>query len=389
MKRRILLVLVFVVLCAAIGGYGYFQYVVKPAMIQGFIAKAPHPPTTVSAETAKTEHWVTRRTAVGTFRATQGVDIASEVAGTVSSIDFQSGQTVKAGELLVQLDNSTEQADLASNLAQLHKDQLDLRRQQELLNRGNTAKSSYDAAVMARETASAAVARSRATIAKKQIRAPFDGRVGIRTVDLGQYLSPGATIVTLQKIDPIFVDFTLPEQAVADVRVGQKIEVRVDAYPGTVYHGKVQSIDARINQDTRTIAVRGEMTNPEGKLLPGMFANVEVLVGEPRDVVTLPRTAVTYSLYGDTVYVVTREKPQAAGGGGNTPAQPNAGGSDLVIERRFVHVGDTRGDRVAIVDGVTAGEEVVSSGQIKLENGMHVRIDNAGAPIPPATLPTE
>ncbi len=378
MQRRFLLIAVFVILCAAIGGYGYFQFVVKPEMVKGFIAAAPKPPTTVSAEPARAEQWVGRRTAVGTLRAFQGVEVASEVAGVVKSIDFQSGQEVKAGARLVQLDDSTEQADLDSNLAQLHKDERDLQRQRELLTRGNTARSSYDAAVMARATASAQVERARAVIAKKQIRAPFAGRLGIRTIDLGQYLSPGATIVTLQKTDPIYVDFTLPEQAVADVHVGQTVRLRVDAFPGQVYSGKIQSLDAKVNQETRTIMVRGELANPEDKLVPGMFANVEVLVGAPQDMVTVPRTAVTYSLYGDTVYVVRPEAPAAGDG-----AKP------LVVERRFVQLGDTRENRVAIAEGLKPGEQVVTSGQIKLENGMHVVIDNSAAPRPPEQLPTE
>ncbi len=373
MKRRFLLIAVFIVLFAAIGGYGYFQYVVKPEMVKGFIAQAPRPATTVSAEPARVDQWVRRRAAVGTLRAAQGVEVASEVAGVVKSIDFVSGGKVAAGALLIQLDDSTEQADLDSMLAQLHKDEADLRRQQELLGRGNTARSSYDAALMAREQASAQVARERALIAKKKIRAPFAGKLGIRTVDLGQYLSPGATIVTLQNIDPIYVDFSLPEQAVADVHAGQPVDVTVDAYPGEAYHGKVQSVDARVDQQTRTIMVRGEVANADGKLVPGMFANVEVLVGQPRDVVTVPRTAITYSLYGDTIYVVAKAKA----------------GNGLTVERRFVHLGDTRDDRVAIAEGLKPGEQVVTSGQIKLENGMHVKIDNTAAPTPPSPLPAE
>ena len=382
MKRAIILVLALVVLLGAAGGLGYFQMVVKPAMIKGFIQKAGQPTNSVAATQAKTETWTPTLTAIGSLRATQGVEIAPQVGGVVRAIKFESSQDIQKGALLVEIDDSTEQADLKANQAALRNAQATLDRQSKLVSGGNTTQASLDQATATRDQAAAAVERTKAIIAQKRIVAPFDGRLGIRRIDIGQYVSPGTPLVTLQKLDPIYVDFQAPEQYFARLAVGQTITLTVDAFGGKTFNGKVKFLDARISTDTRNFLVRGEIQNDEKKLLPGMFANVSVSAGSPREVVTLPRTAVVYSLYGDSVYVLKTPAPKP---GEAQAAQPQAGvkPSDALyeVERRFVRVGETHGDRVEIADGVKAGETVVSEGQVKLFPGMRVRIDpKAGLP---------
>ena len=382
MKRSVILVVVFVLLAAAIGGFGYFQFVVKPEMIKGFITAGGQPPVTVSTEVAKAESWPPKIPAIGTLRAVQGVDVSSEVGGIVQKINFDSGQLVSEGTVLVQLDDSVEQADLQSGLAQLKKADLDLRRQRELLDRRNTSQTAFDAALATRDTAAAVVDRVRAVIAQKSIKAAFSGRLGIRNVDLGQYVSPGTAMVTLQRLTPIYADFPIPEQQLWRLAVGEKVEVTVDAEPGQVFEGEVESVDAKVNQSTRNVLVRARIENRDARLLPGMFADVHVVAGDAQQVVTVPRTAISYSLYGDSVYVVVEAPaseagaPQKAAGGGETKS--------LIVDRRFVRIGETRDGRVSILEGVKAGDQVVVSGQIKLRPKARVLIDNSQPLTPPA-----
>ncbi|MBE0533843.1 MAG: efflux RND transporter periplasmic adaptor subunit [Rhodospirillales bacterium] len=359
MKRTVIFTFVFLLLAAMVGGFAYFQFILKPEMIKGAMMKSPPPTSTVAAEPAKTETWTPKIPAIGTFVAVQGIDVAPQVDGIVRALHFDSGQMVEAGALLVELDDFVEQADLKSNVAVLKKSELDLERQRELLVRGNTPQTSFDSALSQRDTAAAAVERTRAVIAQKAIKAPFRGRLGIRNVSLGQYVSPGTALVTLQKQDPLFVDFPVPEQRLDVLKAGQTVEVQVDAFPEETFIGAIASIDAKVNQETRNVLVRAEVANADRRLLPGMFANVEVLAGAPTPVVTLPRTAVIYSLYGDSVYAVKRASETAT------------------AERRFIRVGETRGDRVAIAEGVAAGDEVVTTGQLKLLPGASIRVDNA------------
>ena len=319
MKRRIILVVVFAVLAALIGGFGYFQFVIKPAMIKKIIASGTQPPATVSTETAKVETWLPKLPAIGTLRAVQGVEVSSEVGGIVTAINFDSGKFVKKGDLLVQLDDSVEQADLRSGQAQLKKAELELSRQRELLRRSNTAKTSFDAALAARDTAVATVDRTNALIAQKAIKAAFDGQLGIRNVDLGQYVSPGTAMVSLQRLTPIYVDFPMPEQTLTKLAIGQTVEVALDADPGHIFKGAIESIDSKVNQATRNVLVRARVDNTEARLLPGMFANVNVIAGKPEQVVTVPRTAVTYSLYGDSVFVVVEAPKPASEAGTSAP----------------------------------------------------------------------
>ena len=279
----------------------------------------------------------------------------------------------------------SEQADLKNNLAVLKNAQLALERQRQLIQRGNTAEAKVDSAEAERDSAVAAVERVRAIITQKMLTAPFAGRLGIRKLDLGQYVSPGTSLITLQQLDPIFVDFPIPEKSLDLLKPGQTIEVEVDAYPGQIFRGEVKTIDARVANDSRNVWVRGQFDNKKRQLWPGMFANVNVIAGRDQKTVTLPRTAVTYSLYGESVFVVTPESPDPIA------AQAAPGSLDRVmkVERRPVRTGATNEDRVAIVEGIEPGAIVVSEGQLKLQSGAHVRIDSSARLEAPPVRPKE
>jgi membrane fusion protein, multidrug efflux system len=270
-------------------------------------------------------------------------------------------------------------------MAQLRNTEVSLDRQQTLVQGGNTAKAQVDSAIAARDSAAATVERTRAIIAQKAIVAPFAGRLGISKVDIGQYLAVGTSMVTLQQLDPMYVDFQSPEQSLRTLAVGQPASMALDAFPGQTFTGKIAAIDARVSQDTRNLLVRAEFPNPDHKLLPGMFANIGVTTGAPAEVLTLPRTAIIFSLYGDTVFVVKPAPPKA----GEAQAATKDGKPDLIAERRFVRVGEIRGERVAILEGVSAGELVITSGQIKLQPNGPVVVDSAGALPTPAQTPKQ
>lgn len=381
MIKRFLIAIV--IIGAFLGGLAYFQLQFKPAMIKGFLSKQQPPPATITAEAARTEEWVERLPAIGTLISSQGVDVASQVAGIVTGLGFESDQDVAKGAKLVQLDISVELADQASAEAILKEADVSYKRQADLMIKNVTSEANVDTALAKRDTAAAAVNRIKAVIAQRSILAPFAGRLGIRHVEIGQYVSAGLSMVTLQALDPIWVDFPMPEQNIGKLQKDEVVELTVDAYPGKVFKGKISSLDARVAQETRTLLVRGTLDNPERKLLPGMFANVSVLAGAARQVISVPRTALTYSLYGDSVYVV---KPPE--GSGAVPAQPPAD-AVFVVERRFVKPGQVREDRVAIDSGVKPGEQVVTTGQIKLNNGSRVKIDNSQELKLPAERPMQ
>ncbi len=373
MNRKLVFSLTLSALTVLAGGLALFQFIVKPAMIAGFIAKAPPPAFTVAVEEARAESWTPHISVIGTFKAVQGIDMAPQAGGIIRAIRFDNGQDVAAGALLVEIDDATEQADLKSNVAILKNADLSLDRQRQLVAKGNTAQANVDSAQASRDQAAAALERTRALIAQKAVSAPFAGRLGIRKVDLGQYVAPGTSLVTLQQLDPIYLDFQVPEQNYAQLRVDQSVEASVDALPGATFNGKIATIDARVSQDTRNILVRAILPNPDKKLLPGMFANLSIAAGQAQQVVTLRRTGVAYSLFGDAVYVVKLNENRDGG----------------VVERRFVRVGETRDERVAISEGVKAGETVVVEGQLKLQPGANVRVEAGSSMKPQAKRPLE
>ena len=383
MRRAIIFILVFLFLGAITGGLAWFQFAFKPVMLHNIISKMVPPPSAVAVEVAKSENWSQALQAVGSFSPVQGINVAPQVGGIVKSLEIQSGAEVKKGTVLLKLDDSVEQADLKSNLATLTNDELSLTRQQQLMKTGTGTKVNLDAAVAARDSAAASVQRVRATIDEKTIVAPFDGRLGLRRVDIGQYVSPGLSLVTLTRLDPLFVDFPVPEQNVGEVSKGQKVEIKVDAFPDKTFEGTVESIDPRVDNATRAVTLRASVPNPDHKLLPGMFANVALDIGKPIDVVTVPRTAVTFSLYGDSVYLVVPVPAKPGEAAAATPSQ------DLTTERRFVRTGAIKGDRIAIAEGIKAGDRVITEGQIKIQPGAKVVVTTKGTLKTPAQLPEQ
>jgi membrane fusion protein (multidrug efflux system) len=400
MVKRFIIAAVIVGLFLA--GVGYFNLVFKPKMIGEFMAKMVPPPATVTAEAARTETWIDRVRAIGTLVAIEGVDVAPQLGGMVTEYFFDSGKDVQKGDKLLKLDTSVEEADLADKKAALQQTLLDYERQSKLVKTSVVSQSTLDQTVAKRDSAAASVQHVEAIITQKTITAPFAGRLGLRHVEKGQYVSPGQALVWLQALDPIWVDFPVPEANVGKFKIGSAVELTADAYPGQLFKGEVEAFDAKLSQDARMLMVRGKVPNPERKLLPGMFANVAVLSSGAKEFVTVPRTAVTYGLYGDSVWVVKEGTPEPA----PTPvaeneavasavaadAAPTSAGPaapPLVVERRFVRVGPTEGDRVAILEGVTKGEQVVTSGQLKLHPDAKIKVDNSVALKPPAELPRQ
>lgn len=387
--KRFFKTIIFGVTFVAIAGLAWglytFHFTMKPEIIKGFIAKAAPPPTTVAVAKATREDWTPQIDAIGSVRAFQGIDVSSQLAGTITTVHIGSGQDVAKGAPLFDLDTSIERADLASTMATMTNMDLQLQRQRMLIAGGNTSKANLDTAQAARDQAAAAVRRIAATITQKTVVAPFAGRLGIRKVDVGQYAGAGTSLITLQQLDPIYVDFPMPEQALAQLRDGQEVDVKVDAYPGETFKGKVDIIDARVAAESRNVMVRALFHNADKRLLPGMFASVAVLAGAPAPVTVVPRTAVTFSLYGDSVFVLTPkpETPQAGG------AQAAPSSRVFVATRRFVRTGETKEGKVAILEGVQPGETVVAEGQIKLMSGASVVIDPNARLVPPNVRPKE
>ncbi|HKB00305.1 MAG TPA: efflux RND transporter periplasmic adaptor subunit [Methyloceanibacter sp.] len=398
----------FVIAATIVGlflaGLAYFNLVFKPKMMGEFMAKMVPPPATVTSEVARIENWTDRMHAIGTLVAMEGVEVAPQVAGLVTEYFFDSGDDVEKGAKLVKLDTSVEEAELADNKATLTQANIDYERQKNLVEKGAVSQATLDQTIAKRDSALADVQRVEAIIAQKNITAPFAGRLGLRYVEKGQYVPAGQRLVLLQALDPIWVDFPVPETTVGKFGIGSTVELAADAFPDRSFKGEVEAFDARLNQDARTLMVRAKVPNPDRTLMPGMFANVTVLAGGQKEYVTVPRTAVSYGLYGDSVWVVKSGTPEpavtptptassepvtaaVAADAAPTGAIPPA--PKLTVERRFVRVGSTQSDRAAILEGVKEGEEVVTSGQLKLQPGATVKVDNSGALKPPAELPKQ
>lgn len=363
MKKR--MAIAIAVLTVVFGGIFAYKAVGNYFMGQYFATFEP-PPATVSTAPAERQSWQPRIGAVGQLSAVRGVDVSNEVAGTVSEIAFSSGDVVQKGDVLVQLDDSIEQAELPGLVAQMELAQLNVERTRELIGRDLTSEEDLDRARSELQQMQSAVAALEATIAKKRIRAPFSGTLGIRQVNLGEYLPSGTPIVTLQSLDQLHVDFSLPEEFVDDVAAGQTIDVRVSTYPGQAFTGELRAVSVKIDPTSHNFAVQAVVDNPDHKLRPGMFADVSVLSGTEQAVVAVPKTAISYSLHGDAVFVV--EKAEAAGEGEGEPA--------LVARQKFVRVGNSKGEMVAVLSGVEPGDEIVTAGTQKLRDGMAVNINN-------------
>jgi membrane fusion protein, multidrug efflux system len=385
-------VIAAIIVALFLGGVGYFQFVMKPKFIGEFMAKMVPPPATVTTEKAKTAIWADQVHSIGTLIAIQGVDVAPEVGGVVTNYFFDSSQDVEKGAKLVELDTSVEQAELKVDQAILEVAKLEYDRQSKLVGKGAISQSTLDTTISKRDAAAAAVQKNLAHIAQKNITAPFAGRLGLRRVERGQYVSAGQALVWLQALDPIWIDFPVPENEMGRLKPKAEIELRVAAYPGQAFKGEIEAFDARVNQETRQLMVRGRVPNPERKLLPGMFANLAVVAGEAKTLVSVSRTAVTYGLYGDSVWVAKEAEvpgPAEPSNSGEAVAASGATEKKLIAERRFVRIGQSQGDTVAIVEGINEGDEVVTTGQLKLQPGAAIKIDNSSVLQPKAQRPRQ
>ncbi|MBS0660349.1 MAG: efflux RND transporter periplasmic adaptor subunit [Verrucomicrobia bacterium] len=332
----------------------------------GAMMKGP-PPEAVTTLTLQKQSWPQSLSSVGSLAAVQGVTVSADLPGVVERIGFESGSAVKAGDLLVQINVQQEQAQLRSAEARREMMQVSLTRAEDLLKTQTNSQSQLDSAKMDFRQADASVAEVKAMIERKTIRAPFDGVVGIRQVNVGQYVNSGAPIVSLQSLDPIYVNFAVPQLNLAKLKVGTPVKIRTDATGGTEFDGTINAINSVVDEATRNISVQATIQNPGNRLRPGMFASVQVILPQIDDLVSAPASAIAYAPYGNSVFVV-EEKPGADG----KPAK--------TVRQQFVKLGPSRGDLVAIVEGVKAGEEVVSSGVFKLRNGAGVLVNNSVQP---------
>jgi len=364
MLKRMILMLVLT--GAVIAGLG----AVKFKQIQGAAAQAAAmqpPPEAVTTIVAAAEPWPDTLPVIGTTAAVQGVTVAADLPGLVARIGFDSGRAVHAGDVLVELDTRQEQAQLAAAEAQRELARLNFERMQALVVDGAISKADFDQAAAEQKSTEARVGEIKASIARKTIRAPFSGILGIRQVNLGQYLSGGDPVVPLQALHPIYVNFGVPQQETARVHVGGSVRIVADELSGASFTGRVTAVDSVVNQATRNVQVQATVPNPDGKLKPGMFVQTSIATGASRSLVSLPASAIGYAPFGDSVYVLGDLK----GPDGRTYRG---------VTQKFVKIGPTRGDRVAVLSGVNAGDEVVTSGVFKLRNGAAVNVNNRVQP---------
>jgi membrane fusion protein (multidrug efflux system) len=359
-KRMLIMLLIAGVLFGGIFGFQAF----KAFKIKEFMASNKPPPVAVTAMKAEFQPWQPRLNAVGSLRAVRGVDVSSEVAGIVRSLHFKSGDEVKADQLLVQLNADADIAQLHALEAAAELAHTTYERDKAQFAARAVSKAALDTDAADLKSKRAQVAQQAALVDKKSIRAPFAGRLGISTVNPGQYLNPGTMIVTLQSIDPILVDFYLPQQQLSSIAIGQVVTITTDTYPGQTYTGKITAMSPLVDLQTRNIQIEAAINNPQHKLLPGMYASISVEAGNVARYLTLPQTAVAFNPYGESIFIVEQ-------GGKGAEGKPT-----LTAKQNFVTVGDTRGDQIAILNGVREGDMVVTSGQLKLKNGSQVIINN-------------
>ena len=362
-KRMIAMLAATLAIVAALGFVKFRQ--IQTAI--GQAAAFQPPPEAVTTIVAAAERWPSTLSAIGTMAAVQGVNIAADLPGTVDRIGFESGQTVREGEVLALLDTRQEQAQLAAADAQRELARVNFKRMEGLLNERVIAQSEFDRATADQRQADARVGEIRAAIDRKTIRAPFSGVLGIRHVNLGQYLSGGDALVTLQSLNPIYVNFGVPQQSAPEMRIGRSVRLTAENLAGADFTGRITAIDSIVNETTRNIQVQATLANPGGRLRPGMFVQTEIVLGAARDVVSLPASAISYAPYGDSVFVVADLK--------NDKGQIYRG-----VRQQFVKLGGARGDQISVVSGVKAGDEVVTSGVFKLRNGAAVLVNNKVKP---------
>jgi len=371
-KRMILMV---VVMIAIIAGLGFVKFKQFQAMAEQFAAMQP-PPDAVTTIVAAEAQWPSTLNAIGTVAAVQCVTVSADLPGVVDRIAFDSGKSVQRGDVLVQLDTRQEQAQLAGAESQLQLARLNHDRMKGLVQQDAVSRAEYDTAAAALQQAEARLSEIRATIERKTIRAPFSGVLGIRQVNLGQYLTGGAAVVPLQSLDPIYVNFTVPQQDVAQMRIGRTIHVTSNEPGSGEFAGRISAIDSVIDQATRNVQVQATLPNPGAKLRPGMFVQTQVILGAPQRVIALPASAINYAPYGDSVFIVGDMK--------NEQGHPYRG-----VRQQVVKLGPARGDQIAVLSGIKPGEEVVTSGVFKLRNGAPIQVNNSVQPGNSAAPSTE
>jgi membrane fusion protein, multidrug efflux system len=361
-KRMILMLAVVAILLTALGFFKFKQ--IETAV---HAAAFTPPPEAVTSIVAQREEWSATLGLIGTVEAVHGVTVSADLPGIVDRINFESGQAVHQGDVLVVLDTRQERAQLAALEAQRDLAKVNYGRMEQLVKSGVVSRAEYDQATAQQKATEANVAEIRATIERKTIRAPFSGMLGIRKVNLGQYLSAGSPVVPLQSLNPIYVDFGVPQQTARQVHVGGTLRVTSEDLGGKAFAGRVNALDSVVDETTRNIQVQATLANPEGKLRPGMFVQVDVGLGASRSVVTLPASAISYAPYGDSVFILADMK--------DPKGNPYRG-----VRQQFVKIDGARGDQVGIISGVNPGDEVVTSGVFKLRNGAAVQVNNKVQP---------
>ena len=328
------------------------------------------PATTVTSAPVTKEDWAPRFSAVGTVSAVEGAVVATELGGVVSQIAFENGGEAKKGDMLVKLDTSSEEAQLRTAEADLELARSDLDRARDLAARKVISKAELDAAESKLKQKEGAADNLRAMITKKQVRAPFNGQLGIRQINVGQMINAGQQVVALTSLDPVYVDFALPQQHLSKLAKGLEVRVRTDALPGREFKGKLTAINSMVDAATRNVPLQATLGNPDHALRPGMFAKADVVLPVKQSVLVIPATAISYAPYGDSVFVIEKQK------------DPKSGKESQVLRQQFIRTGETRGDFVTVTNGLKAGEVVASSGVFKLRNGMEVTVNNELAPKP-------
>jgi membrane fusion protein (multidrug efflux system) len=365
MIKRMLIMLTAVGLVLG-GVFGFIDF--KNRMIRQAILGQGEPPQTVSTTTATRQEWLPRLAAVGSLHAVQGVDVSTEVPGMVTAINFQQGENIAAHAPLLQLRADTDIAKLRSLAATAELARITYQRDQAQFNAKAISQQALDVDKANLNVALANVAEQQALIDKKTLRAPFSGRLGVRLVNLGQYLEAGTAVVSLQALDPIYLDFFLPQQNLAELSTGQTVTINTDSYPNQDFIGEISVINPKVDFNTRNVQVRATLKNPDHKLLPGMFATVNINVGQPQQYITLPRSAISFNAFGSTVYRVEKS------------AGTEKDEDKLIAKQTFVTTGETRGDQITILKGLNEGDTIVTSGQIKLHNDSVILVDNSVQP---------
>jgi len=362
-KRMILMVVLMTIFITVLGFVKFRQF---QAMAGEFAAMQP-PPDAVTTIVAARQEWPATLNAIATVAAVQGVTVSADLPGLVDRIAFDSGKTVQKGDILVQLNTRQEQAQLAGAESQLQLARVNFERMQGLVQQGAVSRAEYDAAAAEHKQAEARLGEIRATIERKTIRAPFSGLLGLRQVNLGQYLTGGDPVVPLQSVDPVYVNFGVPQQEASQMRTGRSVRITVGELGDNEFTGRVSAINSVVDQTTRNVQVQATLANPGAKLRPGMFVQAQVMLGSARPVVALPASAISYAPYGDSVFVVSDMK--------NPQGQTYRG-----VRQQVVKLGDARGDQIAVLSGINPGEEIVSSGVFKLRNGAPVQVNNTVQP---------